>query len=80
MERYLGDEKIDISELAGALAPGIASGTVFPVLCGSATKLIGIDRLATFLVEEAPAPQAVDGGPPRRARVQDDRRLRTSGT
>ena len=33
-------------------------GTVFPVLCGSATKLIGIDRLAKFLVEEAPAPDA----------------------
>ena len=56
MERYLGDEKIEISELAGALAAGIASGAVFPVLCGSATKLVGIDRLARFLVEEAPAP------------------------
>ncbi len=34
---------------------------MFPVLCGSATKLIGIDRLARFLVEEAPAPVAGDG-------------------
>jgi len=63
MERYLGDEKIEIAELAGALAAGIASGTVFPVLCGSATKLIGVDRLARFLVEEAPAPTAGDGAP-----------------
>ena len=63
MERYLGDEKIEISELAGALAAGIASGTVFPVLCGSATKLVGIDRLARFLVEEAPAPNVRDGAP-----------------
>jgi len=63
MERYLGDEKIDTSELARALASGVASATVFPVLCGSATKLIGIDRLAKFLVEEAPAP-ALDGGEP----------------
>ncbi len=47
----------------GALAAGVASGTVFPVLCGSATKLVGIDRLAKFLVEEAPAP-ALDGGEP----------------
>jgi len=61
MERYLGDEKIDISELAGALAAGVASGAVFPVLCGSATKLIGIDRLAQFLVDEAPAPTVGDG-------------------
>jgi elongation factor G len=62
MERYLGDETIEISELAGALAAGIATGSVFPVLCGSATKLIGIDRLAKFLVEEAPAPTVGDGG------------------
>ncbi|MET1002252.1 MAG: elongation factor G [Acidimicrobiia bacterium] len=61
MERYLGDEKIEIDELAHALADGIASGSVFPVLCGSATKLIGVDRLAKFLVEEAPAPAGGEG-------------------
>jgi elongation factor G len=61
MERYLGDEQIAIEELAKALAAGIATATVFPVLCGSATKLIGIDRLATFLVEEAPAPATAGG-------------------
>ena len=61
MERYLGDEKIEIDELAHALADGIASGSVFPVLCGSATKMIGVDRLAKFLVEEAPAPGGGDG-------------------
>jgi elongation factor G len=61
MERYLGDEKIEIDELAKALAAGVAAATVFPVLCGSATRLIGIDRLAKFLVEEAPAPAVTDG-------------------
>jgi elongation factor G len=61
MERYLGDETIELAELAGALAHGVADGTVFPVLCGSATKLIGIDRLAHFFVEEGPAPSVGDG-------------------
>ena len=61
MERYLGDEKIETTELAKTLAAGIASATVFPVLCGSATKLIGIDRLAKFLVEEGPAPTTAEG-------------------
>jgi elongation factor G len=61
MERYLGDEKIEINELAKALAAGVAAATVFPVLCGSATRLIGIDRLAKFLVEEAPAPAVSEG-------------------
>ena len=45
------------------LAAGIATATVFPVLCGSATKLVGVDRLARFLVEEAPAPTVTDGAP-----------------
>jgi len=63
MERYLADETIATDELAGALASGVAQGSVFPVLCGSATKLIGIDLLARFIVREAPAPQADDGEP-----------------
>jgi elongation factor G len=61
MERYLADEEIGTAELEKALAVGVATGTVFPVLCGSATKLVGIDRLATFLVHEAPAPSVGDG-------------------
>ncbi len=61
MERYLMEEVLELSELEKALAHGVDDGTVFPVLCGSATKLIGIDRLAHFLVEEAPAPHVGDG-------------------
>ena len=61
MERYLADETIPIDELAHALADGVASGSVFPVLCGSATKLVGVDRLAHFIAEEGPAPTAAAG-------------------
>ena len=57
MERYLADETISTDELAGALASGVAQGTVFPVLCGSATKLVGVDLLA-----HAAANQAADLG------------------
>ncbi len=53
-ERYLADEKIELGELGHALARGIDDATVFPVLCGSAAKLIGVDRLARFIVEEGP--------------------------
>ena len=63
MERYLGDESIDVKELEQALAKGIAEASVFPVLCGSASKLIGIDRLASFITHEGPAPAADDGQP-----------------
>jgi elongation factor G len=63
MERYLADETLSVDELGHALAKGIAEGSVFPVLCGSATKLVGIDRLAHFMVEEGPAPVVGDGPP-----------------
>ncbi len=56
MERYLDDEALDVKELGHALAAGIDAASVFPVLCGSATRLVGIDRLARFIVEEGPAP------------------------
>jgi len=61
--RYLDDDKIAIPELEHALATGIAAASVFPVLCGSATKLVGIDRLAHFIAEEGPAPRIGDGSP-----------------
>ncbi len=61
MERYLADESIEVKELEQALAKGIAEASVFPVLCGSGTKLVGVDRLASFVVREGPAPSADDG-------------------
>jgi elongation factor G len=61
MERYLGDETIEKKELGQALAKGIAEASVYPVLCGSATRLIGVDRLTRFVVEEGPAPRVSDG-------------------
>ncbi len=64
MERYLADEAIEPTELAHALATGIDDATVFPVLCGSAARLIGVDRLARFIVEEGPAPHVNAGEAP----------------
>ncbi len=63
MERYLNDEQLSVAELEHALASGIAAGSVFPVLCGSATRLIGVDRLAHFIAEDGPAPVVGDGPP-----------------
>ncbi|HVM39995.1 MAG TPA: elongation factor G [Acidimicrobiia bacterium] len=63
MERYLGDEPISTDELTHTLANGVASAEVFPVLCGSATQLVGIDRLGRFVLDVAPPPPSHDGGP-----------------
>lgn len=51
MERYLEGDTPSVAELEETLAAGIADATVFPVLCGSATNDIGIDRLASFICE-----------------------------
>ncbi len=54
MTRYLEGEAIERDELQKALATGVASGSVYPVLCASGTSGIGVDRLARSLVELAP--------------------------
>ncbi|HEX3795055.1 MAG TPA: elongation factor G [Acidimicrobiales bacterium] len=56
MERYLAGEAIDYSELEKSLAGGVASGTVFPVLCCSGLTGVGVDRLARLIEELCPPP------------------------
>jgi elongation factor G len=56
LERYLDGDVPSLDELEHTLHDGIAGGLVFPVVVGSATKEIGIDRLADFLVEIGPSP------------------------
>jgi elongation factor G len=56
MERYLEGEDLDPKELRQALAKGVAEASVFPVAVGSATKLVGVDRLASLITEVGPSP------------------------
>jgi elongation factor G len=56
LERYLEGEVPSVSELEHALTLGIEAASVFPVVCGSATGEVGIDRLADFLIEIGPPP------------------------
>jgi elongation factor G len=56
MERYLEGDAIAFEELEKTLAKGVADGNVFPVVCGSGLRSIGIDRLANFICEIGPAP------------------------
>jgi elongation factor G len=68
MERYLEGNMPSSEELEAALATGMAQGLVFPVVCGSAATGVGIDRLASLLVEIAPSP---DKRPPVTIRAAD---------
>jgi elongation factor G len=56
LERYLEGENPSFEELEAVLAQGVARASVFPVVCGSATGLIGVDRLARFIADIGPSP------------------------
>jgi len=56
MERYLDGDVPSTKELETTLAHGVLQGSVFPVVCGSATKQVAIDRLASFIAEIGPSP------------------------
>ncbi|HEX2178120.1 MAG TPA: elongation factor G [Actinomycetota bacterium] len=56
LEKYLGGEELTSEEITKGLHKGVCESTVFPVLVGSATKLVGLDRLADILVEMSPSP------------------------
>lgn len=56
LERYLDGDDPTPKDLEATLARAIARAEVFPVLCGSATPPIGVDRLAGFICRVGPAP------------------------
>ena len=56
MERYLDGDTPSYDELEKTLAHGVASAQVFPVVCGSATRRVAIDRLANYVCEIGPSP------------------------
>jgi elongation factor G len=56
LERYLEGEELKDTEIKESLKQGILSGNVCPVLCGSATKNIGIQPLLDLIIECIPSP------------------------
>lgn len=56
LEEYFEGTEPSGKELIAGMHAGMIAGAAFPVLCGSATELIGIDRLAQFVVDYGPRP------------------------
>lgn len=56
LERYLSGEVPTTAELERTLAHEVLDGLEFPVLVGSATNGIGVDRLADFICDLGPSP------------------------
>ncbi|MDJ0816718.1 MAG: elongation factor G [Desulfobacterales bacterium] len=61
VERYLEGEELTEAELRAALRTGTLARAFVPVVCGSATKNIGIDLLMNLIVDAMPSP--LDRGP-----------------
>lgn len=56
VERYLEGEELTEEELRTALRKGTLTRTFVPVVCGSATKNIGIELLMNLIVDSMPSP------------------------
>ena len=53
---YLDGKVPSVEVLEATMKKGVTAATVFPVVCGSATRPIGVDRLADFIIEVGPSP------------------------
>jgi elongation factor G len=60
MEQYLENGELTAEELKSGLKKGILSGAIYPVVCGSSLKNIGITSFMDFIVKSFPSP--VDRG------------------
>ncbi|MGE5632799.1 MAG: elongation factor G [Caulobacteraceae bacterium] len=56
MEKYFGGEELTKEEIVKGLRLGVIGGDVVPVLCGAATKNIGIDLLMDTILNYMPSP------------------------
>jgi elongation factor G len=55
MEKFLEGEELSDAEVALVVKKGACSGQLIPVLCGSATKNIGVQKLLDAIVEYMPS-------------------------
>jgi elongation factor G len=65
LEKYLDEGTLNDAEIEQGLRSGILAGTVAPVLCCSATKLLGVRTLLSVICDLLPAAEGDPSGPPR---------------
>ena len=56
LEKYFGGESFSVDEMRAALRKGILGGELVPVICGSATKNIGLATILSMFIEYMPSP------------------------
>ncbi|MBN1483190.1 MAG: elongation factor G [Chloroflexia bacterium] len=61
IEKYFAEEPLSEEEMYRGLRQGVRDGTIVPLLCGSATKNLGVQPLLDTIL--AAFPSAADSGP-----------------
>lgn len=67
MDKFFGDEALTEDDLRMGIRKGLVERSIFPVICLSAGKDMGVRRMMEFLgnvcpfVDDMPAPETVDG-------------------
>jgi elongation factor G len=56
LEKYLDQGELAEEEVVGGVKAGIAEAKLAPVLCGAASKGMGVDRLADLVTDAFPSP------------------------
>src|SRR4051812_20761995 len=56
IERYLEEGTLPEDEVEHGVKKGFAEATIAPVLCASATRPLGVDRVLQFIADEFPSP------------------------
>jgi len=56
LEKYLDKGELSAEEIAQALSKGLNTGDISPILCGSATRNIGVKELLDFIIDYLPSP------------------------
>lgn len=57
LDKYFNGEELSEEEIYNALIKGCASGDIAPVMCGSASKVIGMNTLLEDILECFPTPE-----------------------
>jgi elongation factor G len=60
-EKYFSGERFTKAEIVSGIKSGIISGSITPVVCGSATKLEAIDMLLDAINDLVPSPKDIEG-------------------
>ncbi|MDU2064789.1 MAG: elongation factor G [Sporomusaceae bacterium] len=63
LNKYLEGEELSVEEIRSAVLAGVTQTKLFPVLCGSALLVMGIDELLNGIIRYLPAPHGVAADP-----------------